>query len=100
MSGSMGAERPPSGERYPGPCQTRRSLRPLTAGRNTKTPMKTYGLYVIICESGTEWLVRASSAEEAAGNWPNDAEPLRLVEPLGDDEGKAQYLIDMGQSDV
>lgn len=36
MSGSMGAERPPSGERYPGPCQTRRSPQPLMAGRNTK----------------------------------------------------------------
>ena len=57
-------------------------------------------LYVIICASGCEWLVRASSAQSAMDKWPADAEPALRAVPLTGDRAKAAYLRRRGQADV
>jgi hypothetical protein len=56
-------------------------------------------LYVVICQSGTEWLVRARSAAAALADWPDGAEPALRAEPLQGDRARAAYLRARGQAD-
>ena len=57
-------------------------------------------LHIVVCESGCQWLVKATSPADALAAWPRDAEPARTARPLAGDRAKAAYLRRQGQADV
>lgn len=74
--------------------------RRVRAGRRGRGAIVSARLYVITCESGCEWLVRASSAAAAMADWPPDAELAVSAEPLLGDRKRAAYLRDLGFADL
>lgn len=56
--------------------------------------------YIVTCQSGTEWLVRAEDVEDAGASWPEDADPFVRARPTRSNSREAKWLREMGQADL
>lgn len=54
--------------------------------------------YIIVCTSLTNWLVLATSAEEALADWPSDAETACEAHLASREE--AEWCHEVGNSDL